>query len=252
MQGGTVAAFSRGRPKGSGENQDAAALLELDSQTGFIAVADGVGGSRSGAKAARMLLENLAKSWQPKPADSVLRRATMISGIEHANQEILALGTGAATTLALVLIEEKKIKPIHIGDSSILVVGRRGRIKHQNISHGPVGYGLEAGLINELQAMKHEQRHIVSNYVGTSEMRIEVGPSVELSPNDTVLISSDGLTDNLYLGEIVKCIRKGPIADAAQSLIEACTKRMSPPEVQGSEIPSKPDDLSFVIFRLSQ
>ncbi len=57
--------------------------------------------------------------------------------------------------------------------------------------------------------MHHEERHLVSNVVGTDDMRIELGPPLKLARYDTVLLASDGLLDNLYTDEIVELIRKG-------------------------------------------
>jgi serine/threonine protein phosphatase PrpC len=64
---------------------------------------------------------------------------------------------------------------------------------------------------------------------------------------DTVLIASDGVYDNLHLDEIVSCIRRGTPADAAARLAEACLSRMTQPM---AGLPSKPDDLTFILFRL--
>ena len=58
---------------------------------------------------------------------------------------------------------------------------------------------------------------------------------------DTVLITSDGLFDSLHVSEIIECIRKGKLTDAAQRLANGDQQRMI-----GS------DDLTFVLFRLSR
>lgn len=59
---------------------------------------------------------------------------------------MLAVGIGAATTLAVVKLSGRTIRPYHVGDPMILLTGQRGRIKHQNIAHSPVGYAVEAGM----------------------------------------------------------------------------------------------------------
>ncbi len=152
----------------------------------------------------------------------------------------------AATTVAVLQIDEGVVRPFHVGDSGILIVGQRGKIKHQILMHGPVGYAVEAGLLDEGEALHHEERNVVSNVVGSAEMRIEVGPNVALAPRDTVLVASDGLFDNLYVTEIVDRIRKGPLDAVAASLAADCRARMVDPR-KGQ--PSKPDDLTFILFR---
>ncbi len=133
-----------------------------------------------------------------------------------------------------------------MGDSEIVVVGQRGRLKLQTVSHSPVGYAVEAGMLDGEEALHHDERHLVSNLVGSAEMRIEVGSPLALAPRDTVLLGTDGLFDNLVFYEIVEAIRVGPLERAAQELAEAALKRMQEP-VEGQ--PSKPDDLTFILYR---
>jgi serine/threonine protein phosphatase PrpC len=106
---------------------------------------------------------------------------------------------------------------------------------------------LEAGWISDDDALHHEERHLVSNMVGSPQMRIDVGPMVTLRPRDTLLVATDGLFDNAGLSEIIELIRKGPLTGAGESLAGSCHCRMLQPQ-QGE--PSKPDDLSLVLFRL--
>jgi serine/threonine protein phosphatase PrpC len=148
--------------------------------------------------------------------------------------------------MAVVEIQAGSIRPYHVGDSMILVTGQRGKIKLQTMSHSPVGYAVEAGLLGEKEAMEHEDRHLVSNMVGAEDMRIEVGPVLAVKPYDTVLLLSDGVADNLHVEEIVACARKGPIAEIIRSLAVACSRRMRG-DRKGT--PSKPDDVTFIAFR---
>jgi serine/threonine protein phosphatase PrpC len=173
-------------------------------------------------------------------------RTAVLNGLEGANHAVQALGVGAATTIAAVELQEATVRPYHVGDSMILVAGQRGKIKLQTTSHSPVGLAVEAGFLDETEAMHHEDRHVVSNVVGSSEMKIEIGPVVKLAPRDTVLLASDGLLDNLHVNEIVERVRKGRLEMAARRLIEDSKLRMSAPE-EGQ--PSKPDDLTFILFR---
>jgi serine/threonine protein phosphatase PrpC len=131
----------------------------------------------------------------------------------------------------------------------IMVVGQRGRLKLQTISHSPVGYALEAGVLDEAEAMQHEDRHLVSNFVGTSEMRIELGPLLRLAQRDTLLIATDGLFDNLEISETVERMRTGSIADVLSKLTALATERMRETRSGG---PSKPDDLTLLAYRLSR
>ena len=161
----------------------------------------------------------------------------------------MKLGIGAATTLAVVEIQGTQIRPYHVGDSEILIVGQRGKIKLQIVPHSPVGYAVESGLLDENSAMYHEDRHLVSNLIGTSDMHIEVGAPLKLSRYDTVILASDGLADNLHLDEIVQTIRKGPLEQVVEKLASKALDRMKNPS---DNRPSKLDDLTFIVFRLGK
>jgi serine/threonine protein phosphatase PrpC len=80
-------------------------------------------------------------------------------------------------------------------------------------------------------------------------MRIDMGANVALNPFDTVLLASDGLTDNLHFTEIVEVIRKGPLDAAAEALARLAKRRMT---VESKNQPSKPEDLSVILFRKNQ
>ena len=77
-------------------------------------------------------------------------------------------------------------------------------------------------------------------------MRIEIGPVIEMAARDTLLLASDGLADNLHVSEIVDNIRTGTLPKAARSMAEEALDRMENPQ-EGH--PSKPDDLTFIVFR---
>ena len=69
---------------------------------------------------------------------------------------------------------------------------------------------------------------------------------IELAARDTVLLGTDGLWDNLFLSEIVELIRAGELLDSAEKLARTVIERMESP-VTGQ--PSKPDDVSFILYR---
>jgi hypothetical protein len=154
----------------------------------------------------------------------------------------------AGSTLAAVEVNTDTIRPYHIGDTEILVVGQRGKLKFQSISHSLVGMGVEAGLIAKEDALHHDHRHIILNAIGSAEMRIELGAPLALDRFDTLLLASDGLTDNLKIDEIIEIIRNGPLDQAVIKLAALAQKRMSEPD---SGHPSKPDDLTLLAYRRS-
>jgi len=238
--------YTRRAPGKQSPNEDCVALIPYGEQSGVLLVADGLGGLPAGATASHIATSTLDKVLAQSSADTALRDA-ILDGFEKANQTILAQAGGSATTLIAVELQNYQIRSYHVGDSMILVVGQRGKVKSYTVSHSPTAYALEAGIINEKEAMQHNDRHIVFNVVGSTDMSITIGNSLKLAKYDTLLIASDGLFDNLYLEEIIELIRKGPLQKVATQLAEKCTARMQAPK---SDQPRHADDLSFILFRL--
>ena len=246
--GEAVALTTASPAKDPGANEDAVGCFPVLAGGGLLAVADGVGGHVAGAAAAKTTLECLWDAVLESPPDADHLRVAVLDAIDEANRRIRADGQGSATTVVAVELRGRELRPYHVGDSAALVVGQRGRIRLQTVAHSPVGYALEAGLLDEEEALHHEHRHVISNAVGMPEMRIEVGAVLKLAPRDTVLLASDGLFDNLPVAEIVDIIRTGPLLDAARTLARISAERMQGHLAGG---PSKPDDLSLVLFRLA-
>jgi serine/threonine protein phosphatase PrpC len=250
--GGQAAVFTAPSPDKPTPNEDVAALLPIDAESGVLAVADGLGGHAGGERASRLAIESLQRTLlaavttpaEKGNGDSL--RGTILNGIEAANQAVRQIGAGAATTLALVEIHGRTVRPYHIGDSVILLAGQRGKLKLQTIAHSPIGYAVEAGLLAEQDAMHHEDRHVISNVIGSPQMRIEIGPPLEMARRDTLLLASDGLVDNLLPSEIIEFMRSGPLDEAVGAMVGEARKRMA---ATNGAVPSKPDDLTVIAYR---
>lgn len=250
--GGTAAVFTNRSPQKETPNEDVAALWQAVDGRGVLAVADGLGGHAGGEKASRLAIEKiqnslhtvLAPSDEEPSADQL--RGAILNGIESANQAVRDLSTGAATTLALVEIQNRTIRPYHVGDSVILLTGQRGKLKMQTIPHSPIGYAVESGLLEEEEAIHHEARHVISNVIGSDQMRIEMGPPIEMAPRDTLVLASDGLLDNLLPAEIVEFVRSGPLDQVVAEMVGEAQRRMATQDGSG---PSKPDDLTVIAYR---
>jgi serine/threonine protein phosphatase PrpC len=243
--GGEAMAFSARSPFKMTVNEDALALIPVGEGAGILVIADGLGGLPAGEMAARVAVATLQRAAAVNEGGASLREI-ILDGIERANAEIIALGTGCATTLAVVELQGRMMRSYHVGDSLIMLVGQRGRLKFQSVSHSPIGYAMEAGLLNEAEAVHHEARNVVSNVLGSPAMRIDIGPTLTLAPRDTLLLASDGLPDNLYIDEIAMRIKAGPLRPAAERLVAECRARMERPQ---PERPSHPDDLSVILYR---
>lgn len=246
VAGGVAVAHTCRDPFKETENEDTVAVIPYGPGAAVLVVADGAGGLPAGKRASLTAVTTLAAALQTAMDKTMLLRTAILNGIEAANEAVLALANGSATTMTVVTIEGLVARSYQIGDSEALVVGQRGLIKLQTTAHSPTGFAVEAGFLDEREALHHEDRHLVSNFLGTSDMRIDVGAGVELRPRDTVLVASDGLTDNVHIDETIDRVRTGKLAECARSVVDLATGRMT--AEQGGQ-PSKPDDLSLILFR---
>jgi serine/threonine protein phosphatase PrpC len=246
MAEGDLVMYSARAPDKLSANQDAAAAIPVGANGGVLIVADGLGGERAGHDASALAVQAVAEALRKPDVTEARLRTAILDGIEDANRMILEMGIGAATTIAVAEIHDGHVRPYHVGDSMILVVGARGKVKLQTVSHSPVGMAVESGWLDEVDAMHHDERHIVSNVLGSTAMRIEIGPSLKLAPRDTVLLASDGLCDNLCIPEIIGFIRKGRLHASTGDLVRAAHERMI--DLQPGA-PHKPDDLTVITYR---
>jgi len=242
---GRVAVFSGRAPDKTGVNEDAAALIPYDRDSGVLVVADGAGGMRAGFRASNVAIKRLRSTLRAGAREGAPLREMLLEGIDRANAAVCAIG-GAATTLAAVEIQHRTVRTYHAGDTPVMVVGGRGLIKLKTIDHSPVGYAHESGVLNEEEAIHHELRHVISNFLGNQDMRVEVSSPLTLAVRDRLLIASDGLFDNLKLREIGEIIYKGRVINAARNLVTLSRQRM---QAAGDGEPSKPDDLTLLLYR---
>jgi PPM family protein phosphatase len=248
--GGAVAAWAGPRP-GAGRSEDALLVLPLGADSAVLAVADGMGGLPGGGAAAARAISALAETVEEGHAAGTPLQTLILDGFRKANESVLSMGNGAATTLAVAELAGGLVRAYNVGDSEVMVFGQRGRLKLRTLSHSPVGFALQAGLVDHEEALHHEDRHLVSNFVGSRDMRIEVGSALRLESMDTVLVCSDGLVDNLRLAEIATIMRCGPLDRRLKALARDTLARMNAlqPATAGEFQPSKPDDLSLIAFR---
>lgn len=246
VAGGSLVAYTRRAPYKETVNEDTVGILPWGPAAAVIVVADGAGGLPGGKRASLTAVTTLADSLKVALEKTVLLRTAVLNGIEAANAAVRDIGNGSATTLTVITIEGRTVRSYQIGDSEAVVVGQRGRVKLRTTAHSPTGFAVQAGFLDHRDALHHEERHLVSNFIGTPDMTIDVGASIELAARDTILLASDGLTDNLHQDEIIEYVRKGPLGGAVDAVVAKARARMRDAE-EGE--PSKPDDLSVVLFR---
>lgn len=238
-----VCAPSPGHPD---RNEDAAGVWHFADDSVVCAVADGMGGTPAGQLAARLAIEHLDASLRAMTREPS-RRSPILDAFENANEAILERAPGSGTTLVVAEVVGSAVRVYNVGDSGALMVGQRGRVKLETTHHSPVGYGVAAGLIDSEKALHHEDRHFLSNHVGSREMHIEIGSPRQQAPRDTLLVASDGLFDNVGPARVVELVRRGRLAECTRRLAAESFDRMGRAAERGAG--GKPDDLTVVLAR---
>lgn len=243
---GNAVIYTSKSPDKAGDNEDSCAVYQIDKHACVLAVADGMGGSAMAQTASEIVVNALASALDKNGNTENNYRDSILNGIEAANLEINQLGVGAGSTTAVIEIIDNVVRPYHVGDSKILIVGGKGKLKLETMSHSPTEYAVESGYLEAVDALDHEARHFVTNMLGSKDMRIEIGSPLKLCARDTILVASDGLFDNMHLHEIINLVYKGNLRDVMNQLISTCSERMLHPI---ENVPSKQDDLSIILYR---
>ena len=121
----TIGDLQKDRP-----NEDSAAVIPVNDDYLLLVVADGVGGMAGARRASNLTVETIRKAVTGlDETNGGKLRSAILDGIETANQKILELGTGSASTVALAEIGPGYVRTYHVGDSLLLICGQRGKLK---------------------------------------------------------------------------------------------------------------------------
>jgi len=196
-----------------------------DGGDAFIAVSDGMGGAAAGEVASETALETLARFVSQHATDLAASNpktivATLEEGVHTANRAIfqkaqeLANRKGMGATITAAYLQEGVLYFFQIGDSRAYVL-RDGKLSRVTRDQSFVGHLVEMGTITEEQAMRHPQRNVILQALGTQEkLKVDVS-FLPLCKGDLVLICSDGL-----YGEFIPEKLEAMVQDLAEKRLE--------------------------------
>ncbi|MEM9382332.1 MAG: protein phosphatase 2C domain-containing protein [Planctomycetota bacterium] len=244
-----VALVSAGDPQKE-ESEDGLVAVEVGDGGLLVCVVDGMGGMYNGREAARTALEVFAEQLVGS-ADCVSARSALVGAFERAHAQIQERCPSGGATAACAVVTAEWVQTVHAGDAEALVVTRSGAVPFRTIAHSPVGYAQRAGLLDEEEALVHAERHLVSNGLGVDGMAIHLGPRVPFDAGDTLVVATDGVTDNARESEIVEALRGGGLQRGTEEVFTLCRERMlrAMLGMDGLETFGKPDDLTLVTVR---
>jgi len=207
--------------------------VHLDPDRGIFLVIDGIGGQAAGEKAADIAINRVRARLerQTGTAEERIREAITV-----ANNEILRAAAtnpewqGMACVMTVAVAENGNAIIGHVGDSRLYKI-RRGEIRKITHDHSPVGEREDSREISEAEAMRHPRRNEVFRDVGSQEHAPDDPDFIELlsipfEPDSALLLCSDGLSDQVTSGEILRTVlaNAGHPGGAVHELIEAANR----------------------------
>lgn len=224
----TLDAYLYTNPGGRPENQDSADF-RLEEGRGLFTLADGLGGHRDGAAAARTVVRTLLTAWDgdwrgegedPLPqllSDRILEANGLLL------EERRKGGQGRSTALALAVAEGRAVWS-HVGDSRLYRLSG-GNISHATQDHSVTYKKYLAGEISRRDLNFDEDRASLLRVVGDEARCLPQTGGAPAAAGDAFLLCSDGLWGYLYDEEILVDFLK---ADSPRSWAELMLLRVLP------------------------
>ena len=218
------------------ENQDACLLLP---EQDLYILADGMGGHRAGALAARRVIEKLPMELAAeltKQADlngasaEAHRRQALRRAVQRVSQEIHREGSGdlktqgMGSTLVMAWLNHQVATLAHVGDSRIYL-WRDGRLKPLTVDHSVGNILLQ---LKQVTPEDFKNNAALLNLSQCMGMANEVDPEIShlvLKENDCLLLCSDGLTTMINEEQIAAVIgRHQDLNAACEALVDAANQ----------------------------
>jgi protein phosphatase len=222
-------------------NEDAMAAFiprspqEARSHGWMFVIADGVGGLDVGDVASAQAVATIAKGFSMAPAGTLLP-SLLQQLIQEANAvvhdeglERQRRGRRMATTVVSCALRYDKAVVAHVGDSRCYHL-RKGKLVAVTSDHTFVNEQLRLGLITPAEAAHSEIRSVLTRSLGPERSIRADTTTLELKPDDILLLCTDGIYGGMYDKDILQIISqpKDP-QETAEALVHFAI------EVDGSD-----------------
>ena len=206
-------------------NQDAclAATIENSGRKYYVfAVADGLGGHRSGEIASQMAVDYIKEKLSD--VENYFDYDEMYHFVNAINHEIIDVSRnceeclGMATTLTMCILDGSRLGVIHVGDSRAYRINKDG-MEQLTKDHSLVQVLVDEGKITSVESSVHPQKNVITRALGTDDI---VQPDLydyQVTSEDVILICSDGLYNMVDEGAIREIVLTHSLEDATKELI---------------------------------
>ena len=209
-------------------NQDDCRFGVISPSCVWAVVCDGMGGANGGniasATAVEYISEEIVKMYSEDLSKAELS-TLMTEIVSQANSKIYEMSrqdtelTGMGTTCEFVLVKDTMVHVVHIGDSRTYAI-RGGKIKQLTEDHSVVQEMVRRGEITYAQAQNHPNKNFITRALG-------IKPEVHLDYieanfiyGDVLLICTDGLSNHVTTGDMVKICHENRGEGMVQMLVD--------------------------------
>ena len=208
----------------------ASEILQMP-ETGFVCLADGVGGNHGGAQAARYVLESLAALEGEEDLRSALNRINMCL-IEKAKEVTEA--SNMATTLTGFRHLDGRYQLVHVGNTRAFI--RQGRyLKQITSDHTTYNWLIERGQTEAAEACNKNE--ITNCFGGANNALLSSLVVTELPPFLLMVLTSDGVHEYVDLDTLEDILfGEGGYDDKCEAILDEAGKN-------GSE-----DDMTIILI----
>jgi serine/threonine protein phosphatase PrpC len=195
----------------------------------LIAVADGMGGHAAGEVASRIaveVLQSLTPALTSEDIDEDSIEDLLMHSLHSIDSEISVVTDednekrGMGTTLTALLIRDKYISLLHVGDSRCYRL-RGNTLEQLSSDHTVIQELLDQGAISAAEAVDHPQRSMLTQALRGDGDVTPVLQMYEIKRGDRYLLCSDGLSGVLTEKEIKVGLKKSDKDEAVKFLVDA-------------------------------
>ena len=214
-------------------NEDDYYVSEYVNDLGIIyaVVADGMGGHNAGEVASSLAIhvacDYIDANFEPeRGAEGV--KELLARALTYANNSVFSSGStksglkGMGTTFTMLFICGDRAVAAHVGDSRLYRI-RGNEIKMLTRDHSLVEELVEIGSITKAQAQEDPRRNVITRAVGAAaEVDADIF-ELDILKEDTYLLCTDGLTNQLTDEEILNIALKeeSPMHSAEKLIMRA-------------------------------
>ncbi|MBN1643028.1 MAG: Stp1/IreP family PP2C-type Ser/Thr phosphatase, partial [Anaerolineae bacterium] len=203
----------------------------------LFAVADGMGGHAAGEVASQIAIEALFAGYyasadaSPMSPAMRLEQAILAANARiHAESGHRASQAGMGTTIVAAVVHDKWLTVANVGDSRAYLI-RRGATQQITHDHSWVAEQVAAGLLTEEQAQNHTYRSVVTRCLGHQPQIAVDTFELVLEPGDQVLLCSDGLSNQVSEGEMVRIATDAAPQRAVRELVDLANRYGGPDNI---------------------